>query len=50
MCGSGTLLIEAALMAGCIAPGLLRPGVGHQAGGGEFGGRGGRACRISFAT
>lgn len=24
MCGSGTLLVEAALMAGCVAPGLLR--------------------------
>ena len=24
MCGSGTLLIEAALMAGCVAPGLIR--------------------------
>lgn len=25
MCGSGTILIEAALMAGAVAPGLLRP-------------------------
>lgn len=30
MCGSGTLLIEAALLAGDIAPGLLRAGFGFQ--------------------
>lgn len=30
MCGSGTLLIEAAMMAGDIAPGLLRDGFGFE--------------------
>ncbi|QIK38460.1 bifunctional 23S rRNA (guanine(2069)-N(7))-methyltransferase RlmK/23S rRNA (guanine(2445)-N(2))-methyltransferase RlmL [Caldichromatium japonicum] len=30
MCGSGTLIIEAALMAADIAPGLLRPAFGFQ--------------------
>lgn len=30
MCGSGTILIEAALKAGQRAPGLLRPGFGFQ--------------------
>lgn len=30
MCGSGTLLIEAAMMAGDIAPGLLRPRFGFE--------------------
>jgi 23S rRNA (guanine2445-N2)-methyltransferase / 23S rRNA (guanine2069-N7)-methyltransferase len=30
MCGSGTLAIEAALMAGDVAPGLLRPNFGSQ--------------------
>jgi len=30
MCGSGTILIEAALKAARRAPGLLRPGFGFQ--------------------
>jgi len=30
MCGSGTLLIEAAMMAGDIAPGLMRDGFGFE--------------------
>ena len=48
MCGSGTLLIEGAMMAGRVAPGLIRVdaarGFGKVRGGGdEGGGEGGRA-------